>query len=303
MKFNKKIKAQKKQDVPEASENQEQINPLQAKKKTESEKKTAPKEQHRVINSLVGNLSHALEGNPEEIDEMLEEKKQVYHDREKRPTKYRFFLILGLVVFWLAIMGFLSVIQTVRELAFDISNQTALKEEFELFIFPVVINDPPEFSGIESLPTSTIISSAIWQILLTGDTVNYERMMGMMFVPEEAVEAAVRSIFGSGFDIRHVTVDYITHSFSYSSETKLYAVPENPPFNLSPRVSEISSIGDTYRVFVEYIMPTPQLIAGIEFEVEPIKTMIYTINRNSRSKTKTIQSIELNKREEILNPF
>jgi hypothetical protein len=306
VKFTKKKKSKNSDtagSVPDISAiNQEpaEIKPLQVKKKP-----AAPKEQHRVINSLVGNLSHALEGNAEDIDEMLDVKKQekTYHDREKRPTKYRFFLILGLVVFWLAIIGLLSVIQTVREIAFDISNQTALKEEFELFLFPVVINDPPEFSGIETLPPSSIISSAIWKIILTGDTSNYERDMGRMTIPENDVEAAVRSIFGSGFEIRHVTIDNITHSFSYSSENKSYTVPENPPFNLSPHVSEVTGNGEIYRVTVEYIMPTPQLMAGIEYEVEPIKTMIYTIDRNSRSKTKTIRSIELIKRDEMLNPF
>jgi hypothetical protein len=253
----------------------------------------------------VGNLSHALEheGNAGEIGEMLEEKQQAkqakkektYHDREKRPVKYRFFLIFGLVVFWLAIIGALSVVQTARELAYDIINQTALKEEFELFLFPVVINDPPEFSGAENMPASIIISSAVWQIILTGETSVYERGMMTMSIPEDDVEAAARSIFGFGFDIRHVSTGNIVTPFLYEAETKSYTVPENPPFfTFSPRVSEITSAGDVYRVVVEYIAPSPQFIAGIEYEQEPVKTMIYTITR-TRDRTKTIQSIELNR--------
>jgi hypothetical protein len=274
------------------------------KRKPEREKKpAAPSEpkQHKVINSLVGNLSLALEHEPEvPAGEIAEEKERAekYHDRERRPTKYRFFLIFGMIVFWLAIMGFLSVVSTVREIAYDITNRTALKEEFELFLFPVVINDPPEFSGAENMPASIIISSAIWQILLTGDTSNYERGMMTVSIPENTVEMAVRSIFGSGFDIRHVSAGNIVSPFLYDAETKSYSVPENPPFvTFSPRVSEITSTGDVYRVIVEYIAPSPQFIAGIEYEVEPVKTMIFTITRG-RDRTKTIQSIELNKENE-----
>jgi len=272
------------------------------KKKPEQRKKQPPaQKEHRVINSLVGNLSHALEEDVSEIDEMLEDKEKEkpqareYHDKAQRPAKYRFFLIFGLVVFWLAIMGALSVAQTVREIAYDITNQTALKEEFERFLFPVVVNDPPEFSGAENAPSSIVISSAIWQIILTGDTSNYERRMGIMVVPENDVEAAVRSVFGSGFDIVHRSIDNIVMAFEYTSDTKSYTVPENPTFvTFSPRVSEISSTGDTYRVIVEYIAPTPQSIAGIEYEIQPVKTMIYTITR-AGDKSKTIKSIELNR--------
>ncbi|MDR2533094.1 MAG: hypothetical protein LBC82_09670 [Oscillospiraceae bacterium] len=268
-----------------------------APKTTAAPKKKKPtpvQKEHKVINSLVGNLSHALEEDVSQIDEMLEDKGQPreYHDREKRPAKYRFFLILGLVVFWLAIVGALSVIQTVRELAFDISNQTALKEEFERFLFPVVVNDPPGFTEAENLPPSIIISSAIWHIILMGDTSNYNRDFGTMVIPENDVEAAVRGIFGSGFEIRHGSIDNIVITFIYESENKSYTVPENPAFfTFSPKVTEISNTGETYRLMVDYIAPTPQQIAGIEYEIHPVKTMVYTVNR-SRDGTKVLQSIE-----------
>jgi len=281
----------------------EKKKPEQKKPEQKKKQPPAPKE-HRVINSLVGNLSHALEEDVSEIDEMLEDKDKAkpqereYHDKVQRPAKYRFFLVFGLVVFWLAIMGALSVAQTVRDIAYDITNQTALKEEFERFLFPVVVNDPPEFSGAENAPSSIIISSAIWQIILTGDTSNYERAMGMMTIPENDVEAAVRSIFGSGFDITHRSIDNIVMAFEYTPDTKSYTVPENPAFvTFSPRVSEISSTGETYRVIVEYIAPTPQFIAGIEYEIQPVKTMIYTITRTG-DRSKTIRSIELNRETE-----
>lgn len=258
--------------------------------------------EHKVINSLVGNLSHALEEDVKDIDEILpdEGSAKEYHDREKRPAKYRFFLIIGLLVFWLAIIGVLDVFNSFREFAYNVSNQTALKEEFEKFLFPVVMNDPPEFTDIENIQSSTVVASAIWQIIFTGDTSNYEKSMNLMTIPAADVEAAARGIFGTGFKINHRTIDFITIAFDYEDEKKSYTVPENPLyFTYSPQITSLSKTGDIYRVKVAYFMPTPQLLAGIDYENEPVKTMIYTILR-TKDKSKTIQSIEFNREEESI---
>jgi len=281
----KSNKKQTSQENPEKHEKQERHNP------------TVLQKQPKIINSLVGNLSHALEEDVSEIDGMLDEQPREYHDRENKPAKYRFFLIFGLIVFWLAIIGTFDVVKTVREFSYNISNQTALKDEFALFLYPVVINDPPEFTGTESLQTSTVISSAIWKIILTGDTANYAHGMGIMTIPEIDVEAAARSIFGYGFDIEHRTIDNIIIAFDYAPESKSYLVPENPVyFTYSPGIANISNTGETYKVTVEYIAPSPLLISGIEYENEPAKTMIYTITRSKD--IKTIQSIEFDREQE-----
>jgi len=191
--------------------------------------------------------------------------------------------------------------RSIGEFAHAISNQTALKEEFEHFILPVVINDPPEFTGNENLHSVTAIASAIWQMILSGETSRFERDpdTGRVIIPESDVEAAARGIFGSGFTLEHRSVDYIVMMFRYAPELKSYFVPENPNhFPFSPRVVGISSTGETYRITVDYIAPTPMLIAGIEHEIMPVKSMIYTINR-PRNRAMTIQAIESNREREI----
>jgi len=272
--------------------------------------------QTKVINSLVGNLSHALDKDDSEIDEILggeakpkpdsspaesktESGTQVreYYDREKKPAKYRFFLVLGLIVFWLAIIGTFSVVETLREFIFDINNQTELKDEFAKFVFPVVMNDPPEFNEIIPLQSTTVIASAVWQIILTGDTTNYERDVGNMVIPESDVEAAARNLFGFGFDINHRSIDYIVIYFEYNVDRKSYIVPENPMhFTYSPHISEITREGDVFRVAVDYIAPSPQSIANPEHVNEPVKTMIYTIVRTDDAKA--IRSIEFKREQE-----
>jgi hypothetical protein len=277
--------------------------------KTLKTPKTPGQQQHRVINSLVGNLNNALENeeNTSEINELLDENPQVsrplnqYHDREQRPVKYKFYLVFGLLVFWLAIVGGIVTVRSVGEFFYDVSNRTALKEEFERFVLPVVITDPPEFSGVENLTPGTVIASAIWKIILSDETSDERRdsETGMVIIPESDVEAAVRSIFGAGFDVEHRSIDYIVMAFRYVPEERSYHVPGNPNYlTFSPRVTEISNTGETYRIVVEYIAPTPLLIAGIEHEIIPIKSMVYTINR-SRGRDKIIQSIEFNREREM----
>ncbi|MCL2077732.1 MAG: hypothetical protein FWH08_04915 [Oscillospiraceae bacterium] len=310
-----KDKNPKKSETSENSENQENKENTEKREVSENSEDyehegnqesleiQEPKEL-KVINSLVGNLSHALEEDAGEIDEMFDrEQPREYQHREKKPARYRFFLIFGLLVFWLAIIGALSVVGTVREFVYDVTHQTALREEFERFIYPVVLNDPPEFTDTDNLQPATVIASAIWQIIISGDTSNYERSMGMMSIPETDVETVARSIFGSGFEISHRTIDNIIIEFEYVVESKSYTVPENPAyFTFLPRVTEISNNGETYRLIVEYTAPTPMSIAGIEYESEPVKTMIYTITRG-RDKAKVIQSIELDREQSEIQEF
>ncbi|MCL2109379.1 MAG: hypothetical protein FWH20_08565, partial [Oscillospiraceae bacterium] len=126
--------------------------------KSRPPKRKQEKQQHKVINSLVGNLSNALEleENAGEIDSLLDEKPQPReYSGSNRPARYRFYIIFGLFVFWLALIGTFTVIGTVGNFARDVINQTALKEEFERFIFPVVVTDPPTFTGADNIQSST----------------------------------------------------------------------------------------------------------------------------------------------------
>ena len=273
-------------------------------KKEKPEKQPKPvkhlkheKQQHTVINSLVGNLSSALEEDAGEIDSLLEEKLQPKEQasRVQKPARYRFFLIFGLFVFWLALIGAFSVVGTVREFTYDLINQTALKAEFERFIFPVVVTDPPMFTGTDNIQSSTVVASAVWKIIISGDNEIYERSMGMMTIPESDVEMAARSLFGSGFNINHRTIDYSLIAFEYDSEIKSYIVPETPVFfSFTPRIAGIAKEGEIYRVTVEYIVPTPMSLAREDYESESVKSMIYNISRN-RDKSMTILSIEIDR--------
>jgi hypothetical protein len=185
-------------------------------------------------------------------------------------------------------MLFFSVIGVVNSLQFisrrvdDIANRRELKAELEIFLLPVVINDPPPFETVASLQDIAVIQSAIWRIILT-ERERYEADMGVFYIPTTDVERAARALFGVG-TFEHQSVMTGGTLFLYTEENHSYQIPENLSglfTNIyTPVITSATNIGDTYTVTVDYMMLNSLSIAGFSQDEEPIKTMIYTINRN-----------------------
>ena len=202
----------------------------------------------------------------------------------------KIYVSIAVIMLFFSVIGFISSVTFVINTATDIRERRALKEEFALFIYPVVINDPPAFDSVDNLLPQTIITSALWKIILTGDKSNYTTDIGVIYVPAADVELSARSIFGTG-TLEHQSVSSHGTQFIYSEHGKNYEIPANPTlFSNSPLVTSVTNIGEMYTVTVDYIAPSPLSVAGIKHNSEPIKTMIYTISR-TREKT-TIDSIQ-----------
>ena len=253
-------------------------------------------------------LEDALKGDDEEISEIynieLKTDSETTDDADtageiiKLPitrAPRKIYVTIAVVMLFFSIIGAIVSINFVKNTITDIREQKSLKEEFALFIYPVVINDPPSFSSVDNLRPQTIITSAIWKIILTGNKDNYAVDMGAIYVPAADVELSAHSIFGVGIqEDEHQTVSTHGIQFIYSSQNKRYEIPVNPTlFSNSPLVTSIRNIGEVYIITVDYIAPSPLRIAGIENDSEPIKTMIYTISRTRERMTITsIQAAE-----------
>jgi len=205
------------------------------------------------------------------------------------PTYKRGFVSIAVIMICFTVIGVITSVGFIQNIVNDIREQRTLKEEFARFVYPVVINDPPAYDSVDNLQDSTIIASAIWNIILIGDKSNYDTEIGVIYVPAVDVESAANSIFGTG-TLNHESVN-LGIQFIYNSQSNTYEIPDNPIlFSNSPKITEITNIGELYTVTVEYIAPSPYQVAGIEHETEPTKTMIYTISR-TREKM-TINSIQ-----------
>ncbi|MBP5604837.1 MAG: hypothetical protein J6X60_04765 [Ruminiclostridium sp.] len=197
----------------------------------------------------------------------------------QRPNK--FYLVFAIFIIIMSVIGIGSTVNFCTQLISDIANRTELKNELALFLYPVVCVDPPDCENSSELPSTIIVESAIWHIILTGDNSNYEKQYNTyMYVPAVDVEYSVRSIFGNSVKIEHQTVGTMDITFTYIEDMNSYLVPINPHYTAySPRIKDVSNNGDIYTVTVEYIAPSALAVEGIEFETTPQKTMLYTLFR------------------------
>jgi hypothetical protein len=242
-------------------------------------------EAEEIDEALDGNktdLSEEAAENPEEGDEEGAEQEKGAKPQPLTPATNRFFVTLAIFVVFFSIIGLIVSVDFVSEKITDIRERTALKNEFALFVYPVVINDPPAFSSVDDLQPSTIITCALWKIVLTSDKV-YNTEEGFVFIPETDVELAANSIFGIG-SIDHRSVFGPGFEFIYNDENKNYRVPENAQlFSYSPLITSVTNVGELYTVTIDYMPSSPLAVAGIEHEIEAVKTLVYTISRTRDS--------------------
>lgn len=277
-----KKRAKKKQNRVVAERLAEQVH-------KETEESTAPPEENReMLKTFESALESEYEETAEEItEEPAEETEQetVAEESVQRPSK--FYLVFAIFIITMSIIGLVSTVQFGVKTVKEIANQTSLKNEIALFLYPIVTVDPPEFSETSEIPSSVIIESAIWRIILTGDNSNYEKLYNTyMYVPAVDVEFSVKSIYGNSAQIIHQTVGSTSTSFTYVENMNSYMVPISPRYTAySPVVTDISNVGELYTVTVEYMPPTALAIEGIKLENTTTKTMVYTL---SKSKNKMV---------------
>lgn len=199
----------------------------------------------------------------------------------------RFYLVFAVFIIIMSIIGMVTTVRFIADQIESLADQTALKNEIALFLYPVVTVDPPAFASAAEIPESVVIESAIWKIVLTGDTTNYEKLYNTyMYVPAVDVEFAARMLFGSEASIVHQTVGSTGSAFTYEEERNTYLVPITPRYTAySPSVTSISNVGELYTVRVDYLPPTALAIEGVRLESEVTKTMEFTLSKSKNSMT------------------
>ncbi len=253
------------------------------KKRNSPQSRQQGKQQgEKVINQLFGSLEQESEPDIEgDIAELggADEAEQTEPESRK---KSRFFFCFAVIVIILAIIGLISTVRFVSGVTANLLDNTSLKNEFAAFIFPVVVNDIAPFEESDEIPDSSKISCAIWKILLSGDTSEFERDGGMgLSIPEYNVSAACRELFGSSVSLVHQTVGTAEVRFTYNEETHTYLADKNIRYlTYSPEIINMTEDGDVYTVIVGYLPPTVAAVAGISgLQAKPEKYMEYTISR------------------------
>lgn len=213
------------------------------------------------------------------------ENEQEPEEAVERPNKL--YLVFAVFVIIMSVIGIISTVSFFSGIISNIANRTELKNELALFLYPIVAVDPPDCDTVDELPSTIVVESAIWRIILTGDNSNYEKMYNTyMYVPAIDVEFSIRSIYGNSVQIQHQTVGSMDTTFTYVESMNSYLVPINPHYAAySPRITDVTNVGELYTVTVEYIPPSALAVEGIEFESNAQKTMVYTLSKSKNVST------------------
>lgn len=166
--------------------------------------------------------------------------------------------ILGGFLLLFVIIGLVASVRQIWKFGADVVNQTKLKEELAVLVFPLVIVDVPEFDDPTKLDSSVIMSSSIWKFIIDKtDKSTYRRNdLGMVEVPNVDIEREVRRLYGSQVEIVHQSMDDGIIQMSYSETSNNYyveTVPHSLPY--TPRVDDIVKDGDIYTLRVSYLLP------------------------------------------------
>ena len=248
-----------------------------------------PEQHHSNVEAIKSVFDSALSEDVGEIEQLSSGQPAAGVEAAAAPKKgraafkRRFYLTIGAIVLALAVIGLVSTVSFTVRLGRSIIENTAAKNAFAEFIYPVVIIDPPPFEDTDQLPNTTMLSAAIWNIILDEQKKSrYATEGGMMTVPEVDVEASATELFGPGLTFNHQTLGDIELFFTYDSTTRSYTVPVSPRYlPYSPNVETIARDGDTYTLLVGYLPPGPAwLKSTTDYTATAVKHMEYVLKKN-----------------------
>jgi hypothetical protein len=248
--------------------------------------------------------------NSENIKEILERAldEEEFDDEEELPSEEvitpkqhssrKAFFILGIFILIMSVVGIFSTVQFITKQAEYFADNTAQKNEFADFIYPIVICDPPPFDKTVKMRNETIISAAIWDIILYEDKSVYPQEFDYIIVPELTVERHAAKLFGDGLAITNQSVIGTDLQFYYDEMLKSYRIPASPRyFTYSPYIESITKVGERYTLLVGYLSPTPSWYTMTEKTPEPEKYAEYVVSKRGD----TMQLVAISRVESIGN--
>lgn len=254
-------------------------------RRRKKKKKEAKQDLDETMDSIKQAIDEALD---EALDEDISEIEEISVQEEvktpPRKTSFRrsMYFAVGVTVSVMAVIGFIFSVNFVAGVVKNVADNTAQKNEFAKFVYPLVIIDPAPFDSASQLSSETVLTAAIWDIILYGDKEKYPQEYGVMTVPEIDVELHATNLLGTGLVFDHKNLGTAELTFYYDAENKSYNVPVSPSyFPYSPYVETIQRSGDNYSLKVGYVSPHPEWLGTDENEKpQPDKYMEYVVHKN-----------------------
>ncbi len=270
-----------------------------AEKSTQTEMNQQAEKNHQADSSKKKQDKESIDNIKRMFDEALDENRAELSELTEAPAepempvgnpegfRRRLYMLFGVVVTLLAIVGLVSTVGFAIDKIKAFADNTQQKNEFAKFVYPIVICDPAPFNQTIKLRSDTMITAALWDIILYEDKAKYETEFDMIVVPEVDVEQHCANLFGTGLSVEHQSVLGADIQFYYDETIKSYRIPSNPKyFTYSPYVEEITRVGERYTLLVGYVSPTPAWLTLDEND-EPVsdKYMEYVVSKRGDEMT------------------
>lgn len=206
----------------------------------------------------------------------------------KHRYQHPYALTVGIFVLIFALVGVaFSIYYSIRLTGYILDN-TRQKNEFEYYLLPVVMLDPPTFESVNNLDELFLLQSSMWYAILNNDTSTYVKDdNGYLLLPVSDVDLSAVALYGPTVKLKHQTFGDYVETYEYDEELNVYRVPQTAQSSMyTPRVDSIQVKGDRYYLSVGYI-PQGNLWTqnknGTVREPDPIKTMEYCLVKEDGS--------------------
>ena len=162
-----------------------------------------------------------------------------------KEKKHGGFFALGIVIICFAVAGAVFLGGLAVGGIKSLTGKEKQKKEYEKFLYPVVMLDPNIFDDVTNANMEDLLNAAILSLLTADDSSPYdfdfvEGETSGMAIPQETVEKAFSSLFGTDVTPIHQSVECSTCVFEYQSAAKRYIIPitgYDPAY--SPQVEDI----------------------------------------------------------------
>ena len=259
-----------------------------ASAKKNAKKQEQKKQDRESIENIKRMFDEALDESHEDMAEFTEEI-EVPDEPVSNPEGLRrkLYYLFGIAISLLAIVGLYSTVLFTIDAVKAFADNTQQKNEFARFVYPIVICDPAPFNQTVKLRSETMITAAIWDIILYEDKSKYEADFDMIIVPELDIEQHGTKLFGTGLSYEHQSIIGVDVQFYYDESIKSYRIPSNPKyFTYSPYIEEITRVGERYTLTVGYVSPTPSwLTLTSDEEPSPDKYVEYVVSKRGNELT------------------
>lgn len=192
----------------------------------------------------------------------------------------------------LCIIGTIILVNSVSVETFD----AVYEENYNIFLLPLVLNDPEPFNSIDELDTDKILSASIWHTVLSQDNRHYTNFdeLGRVIIPTEDVAKSASILFGSSYSMP-IQNPFAKTFFELDTSGKNYLVkPISNHETYIPTVLSKSIVNNEIILNVGYSKPDDPFWSISEHNTSPNleKTMNYILSKDSTTGRMYIKSIQ-----------